>query len=106
MVSIITAGLIYHSFRAPNTLYTLLKVCVPGRVAQLVGASSHTPKVVGSISDQGRHKPKLRAPLCLGRIQETINLSLFLSHLYFYISIFLSLKSITISSGEDLKNYL
>ena len=66
----------------------------PGRVVELGGASSCAPKVSGSIPSQGTHLGCRFDPQS-GRVWEMASVSL--------IDVYLSLKSMNISSGEDKK---
>ena len=68
----------------------------PGEAGQLVGACAGTPRGAGFDSRSG-HVPRLRVPSLVW--EQLINVSL----TPMFLSLPLSLKSMNISLGEDLK---
>ena len=81
-----------NSFR--NFVYNKGGLTCPGRVTQLVGASSHTPKGYGFDSQSGHI-------LRLGSVHRRQPIDVSLPHQCFPFLLPLNLKSVYISLGED-----
>ena len=75
----------------------------PGWVAWLVGVSSHALKGRGFDSRSG-HTPGLRVQSWSGGAQEATDGCFSLTSMLLSLSLPLSLVSITVASGEDLKS--